>query len=599
MDQQKFSVDQHSNLPHLPGVYKFFNKNDKIIYVGKAKNLVKRVSSYFQETAKHNRKTWKLSKEIGHIEIVIVNSEFDALLLENSLIKENQPKYNILLKDDKTFPSILITNERFPKIYSTRRIIKDKGQYFGPYTSVKAMNSVLDIIRKIYKIRTCSLLLSEKNIREHKFKVCLEYHIGNCLGPCVGLQNETSYLDDIESAKDILKGNIQSLKSKYRHQMNEASSSLNFELAHQIKGKIDLLEHFQNKSLVVNPDINNIDVFGVVVSESNVFINYMKIQHGAIRVSETVEAKIKIEEELDDSLQTILFNLRIKYDSISTEILSNHELGDWGDWEIIHPKIGDKKKLLNLSLKNAIYFKNDKALKKDAEDKTNVVVNILQSDLSLKNPPLHIECFDNSNIQGSNPVASMVCFRNGKPSKKDYRKYNIKTVVGPDDFASMKEVVGRRYKRLLEEEQSLPDLIVIDGGKGQLHSACDALKELSVYGQIPIIGIAKRLEEIYYPEDQYPIHISKKSPSLKLLQHLRDEAHRFAINFHRNQRSKNSSVSELDSIKGIGKHTKDLLLQKFKSVKRLKSCASSDLEPLIGKHKSTIVIEHFLNKKGA
>jgi len=598
MDQQKFSVDQYSTLPHLPGVYKFFNKQEAIIYVGKAKNLAKRVSSYFQETAKHNRKTWKLSREIGHIEIVIVNSEFDALLLENSLIKENQPKYNILLKDDKTFPSIVITNERFPKIYATRHIIKDKGQYFGPYTSVKAMNSVLDIIRKIYKIRTCTLLLSDKNITEKKFKVCLEYHIGNCLGPCVGLQDEGSYLEDIESAKDILKGNIHSLKSKYKHQMHDASSQLNFELAHQIKGKVDLLERFHNKSLVVNPNINNIDVFAVVESEFVLFINYMKIQHGAIRVSETVEAKLKIAEELDDSLQTILFNLRIKYDSISTEILSNYEFSSWNDWEVINPKIGDKKKLLNLSLKNALYFKNDKLLKKDSEDKTSVVVKILQSDLSMKTLPFHIECFDNSNIQGTNPVASMVCFKNGKPSKKEYRKYNIKTVVGPDDFASMKEVVGRRYRRLLEENQKLPDLIVIDGGKGQLNSACDALKELNVYGKISIIGIAKRLEEIYFPEDQYPIHISKKSPSLKLLQHLRDEAHRFAITFHRNKRSKQSSESELDKIKGIGQQTRDLLLKEFKSVKRIRSTSKHDLEPIIGEHKTSIIIEYF-NKKGA
>jgi excinuclease ABC subunit C len=598
MDQQRFSVDQHGNLPHLPGVYKFFNKAGKIIYVGKAKDLTKRVSSYFSETAKQNRKTWKLSLEINHIEIVIVDSEFDALLLENSLIKENQPKYNILLKDDKTFPSILITNDQFPKIYSTRRIEKNKGQYFGPYTSVKAMNSVLDIIRKLYTIRTCSLTLSEKNIADRKFKVCLEFHIGNCLGPCEGLQKEAVYLKDIESSKEILKGNTHAIRTNYKRLMDQASKDLNFELAHDFKVKLELLDRFQTKSLIVNPKINNIDVLGVTQSDSTLYINYMKIQHGTIRISETVEAKLKIEEALEESLQTILFNLRIKYDSQSVEVITNSAITPWDDLNILVPQIGDKKKLLDLSMKNALYFKNDVILKRDSEDKTNIVVNILQEDLRLKHPPIHIECFDNSNIQGTNPVASMVYFKNGKPSKRDYRKYHIKTVIGPDDFASMKEVVGRRYKRLIEENQELPNLIVIDGGKGQLHSACDALKELNIYGQIPIIGIAKRLEEIYFPEDQYPIHISKKSPSLKLLQHLRDEAHRFAINFHRNERSKNSHISELDTIKGIGKHSRDLLLTTFKSVKRVKEASYSELEHLIGKSKSTIIQNHF-NKKGA
>jgi len=598
MDQQKFSVDQLNKLPHLPGVYKFFNKEETIIYVGKAKNLFKRVSSYFNEAAKQNRKTYKLSREINHIEIVIVNSEFDALLLENSLIKENQPKYNILLKDDKSFPSILVTNDRFPKIYSTRRIEKNKGEYFGPYTSVKAMNSVLDLIRKLYTIRTCNLSLTEKNIEEKKFKVCLEYHIGNCLGPCEGLHEESFYIEDIKSTKEILKGNLHVVRSHYKNLMSQASQELNFESAQRIKDKLDLLEKFQTKSLIVNPKISDIDVIGIVSDDGVLYVNFMKIQHGSIRISETVEVKPKIEENFQESLQTILFNLRSKYDSLSNEVLSNRMFEIWEDITLTIPKIGDKKKLLDLSLKNAIYFKNDQILKKESKVKNNTVVNILQKDLRLKNPPNHIECFDNSNIQGTNPVASMVCFKHGKPAKSEYRKFNIKTVEGPDDFASMKEVVGRRYKRLITENQELPGLVVIDGGKGQLHSACEALKELNVYGQIPIIGIAKRLEEIYFPEDQFPIHISKKSPSLKLLQHLRDEAHRFAITFHRNQRSRKSNLSELDKIKGIGKNTKETLLKTFKSVKRIGATSLDELKPIVGNAKAEIIHRYF-NRKGA
>lgn len=598
MEFQKFSTEEYLKLPHQPGVYKFFNQENIIIYVGKAKDLVKRVSSYFTKTDQGNRKTVRLVREIAWIEFVIVNSEFDALLLENSLIKENQPKYNILLKDDKTFPSILITNERFPRIFSTRRIIPSQGEYFGPYTSVKAMNNVLDLIRKLYTIRTCSLNLSKANVDKKKYKVCLEYHIGNCLGPCEGLQEEGSYLQDIQSAKEILKGNVGLVRSQYKALMQQAAEALKYEIAHSYKVKLDYLEKFQSKSLIVNPKISNTDVLGVIADGEKFFINYMRIEDGSIRVSETFEAKRRLDEPENELLQIILFNIQKKYSSVNTEVLCNKAVASWGTISVINPKIGDKRKLVDLSLKNALYFRNEKA-KRLTEVSTpgEKVLEQLQSDLGLDGLPKHIECFDNSNIQGTNPVSSMVCFKNGKPSKKDYRKYSIRTVEGPDDFASMREVVGRRYKRLLSEKEPLPDLIIVDGGKGQLSSACEALKEIGVYGQIPIIGIAKRLEEIYYPEDPVPLHISKKSSGLKLLQYLRDEAHRFAITFHRTKRSKESIKSSLDLINGIGPSTKSKLLQHFKSVKRMEQASPEELEKIVGKSKAAILSEA-INKKG-
>ncbi|XOV92726.1 MAG: excinuclease ABC subunit UvrC [Bacteroidota bacterium] len=604
MQSQKFSTDEYLMLPHQPGVYKFFDSKNIIIYVGKAKDLAKRVSSYFNKTAQSNRKTFRLVNEIKSIEVVLVNSEFDALLLENSLIKEHQPRYNILLKDDKSFPSICVTNERFPRVYSTRRIIRSKGDYYGPYTSVKAMDGVLDLLRKLYKIRTCNYVLSEENIRKRKFKVCLEYHIGNCLGPCEGLQHEVGYLEDIKNAREVLKGNISVVKNNFLKRMNEAAQELKFETAQDYKNRLDLLDKFQTKSLIVNQKITDVDVVGILTMEQKIFINYMKIQHGAIRVSETVETTIKMDEPLDELLQVVLFNLRKKYDSESPEILSNHNILSWEGVTVTIPQIGDKKKLVDLSIKNALFYKNDKAKRiESAKPYATKVLEQLQSDLRLTDLPVHIECFDNSNIQGTNPVASMVCFRNGKPSKKDYRKFNIKTVEGPNDFASMKEVVGRRYYKLKKENIALPNLIIVDGGKGQLSSAVEALKELDIYGKVPIVGIAKKLEEIYYPEDQIPLHISKKSPSLKLLQHLRDEAHRFAITFHRLKRSKSSVKSELDEIPGIGPKTKQLLLSEFKSVKRIKELGVTALSELIGLGKAKIIKDYFAaevasNKKG-
>ncbi len=598
MEKQRFSKSEYSKLPNEPGVYKFISNEGVIIYVGKAKNLIKRVSSYFNKSSEFNRKTIKLVQEINEIEFTIVNSEFDALLLENNLIKENQPKYNILLKDDKSFPSICISNERFPRIYSTRRIDKSLGEYFGPYTSVKAMNGVIDLIQKLYHIRTCNFNLSQKNISEQKFKVCLEYHLGNCLGPCEGLQDESDYLNDINSARKILTGQINTVLNEYKLQMHEAASSLNFEVAQTLKDKIEQLYTFQTKSLIVNPKIENVDVFSVISAEDNFYVNYMRIEHGAINISETLDFKRKIDAPDEEMLQSILFTLRKKYNSTSQEVLSNKEIISWDELTISQPKIGDKKKLIDLSLKNVLYFKQEvDSRQSNIQTKKNHTLIQMKKDLNLKELPVHIECFDNSNIQGTHPVASMVCFKNGKPSKKDYRKFNIKTVIGPDDFSSMNEIVGRRYLKLQTEDLPFPQLIIIDGGKGQLSAACDALKELGLYGSIPIIGIAKKLEEVFYPEDSFPLFLSKKSTTLKLIQQLRDEAHRFAITFHRSKRSKTQTVSELDKIQGIGPSTKNILLSKFHSVRRIKSSTYDELATIVGKSKAEIITNYFRQKK--
>lgn len=593
MEFQRFDREEYLRLPHKPGIYKFFNDADTIIYVGKAKDLRKRVSSYFTKSST-NGKTYRLVKEIKEFEFVIVESEFDALLLENNLIKENQPRYNILLKDDKSFPSICITNERFPRIYSTRRVDPKLGDYFGPYTNVKAMNSVLDLIRKLNKIRTCKFNLSVANVRAGKYKVCLEYHIGNCLGPCEGLQQESDYLSDIENVRTILKGKLGIVKRTYKERMAEAAGKLKFEVAQSYKAKLDLLDKFQSKTLIVNQKITNTDVFSLIADERSAFINYLKIQEGSITNSETVEVKKRLGEENEDVLLFTMFDLRQKYSSTSKEVYANIEVEGWQDITITVPQIGDKRRLIDLSLRNALFFKKERL--SNIKQPNQEVLELLMEDLKLPDLPVHIECFDNSNIQGTNPVASMVCFKNGKPSKKDYRKFNIKTVVGPDDFGSMKEVVGRRYLHLKKEELPIPNLIVVDGGKGQLSSACEALRELGLYGAIPIIGIAKRLEEIYFPEDQIPIHINKKSVSLKLIQQLRDEAHRFAITFHRQKRSKQSLMSSLDVVKGIGAETKQKLLSQYKSTKRIKEARTVDLEELIGKSKTKIISEAI--KKG-
>ncbi len=578
-------------LPDSPGVYKFYNKDGILIYIGKAKSIKKRVSSYFSKSSGINQKTLRLVSEIVSIDYTVSNTEFDALLLENNFIKQNQPKYNILLKDDKTFPYICILKERFPRIIYTRKYLPEQGEYFGPYSSVVAMKNVLELTRKLYSIRTCSLLLSETNIEQKKFKVCLEYHLGNCKGPCENLYDEKSYREEIEQARHILKGNINIVYQYFINQMKMASANLEFERAQRYKEKLDTLERFQSKSLVVNRDLTDIDVFTITSTEAYAYVNYLQVKEGSIIYSKTVELKKKLDESDEDLLSFSVWELREQTNSDNNVIFTNIPIVvPENNIENVVPKIGDKKKLLALSIKNALELKKDKEiLREGKKSRQKEVLITLQKDLQLQNLPDVIECFDNSNFQGTIPVASMVRFVDGKPEKKGYRHFNIKTVEGPNDFASMKEIVWRRYKRILDESAKLPDLIVVDGGKGQLSSACEALKELNIYGQVPIIGIAKKLEEIYYPEDPFPLHINKKSQGLLLLQQIRDEAHRFAITFHRQKRSKGQLKTEIQGLEGIGEKTALKLLKHFKSVKKIKEASFEDIESLIGKKKAEIV----------
>lgn len=601
MEHTRLSTKDISKLPDSPGVYRYYNREDDLIYVGKAKSLKKRVANYFSKSAGVNRKTLRMVSEIESIEVTLVNSEFDALLLENNLIKQNQPKYNILLKDDKTFPYICVSKEHFPRVYSTRKYIPSQGTYFGPYTSVKAMNNVLGLINTLFTLRTCRYDLSSENIAKGKFKVCLEYHIGNCLGPCEGLQSEEDYLRDVDQAVNILKGNLNIPKNYFKNNMQKAAASLQFELAQKYKEKLELVDRFQTKSIVVSPKIADVDVFSIVSDDKYAFVNYLRIKNGTINLSKTTEIKKKLNESDEDILGLIMIDLRDQYQSSSKEVLVNKDLDFSTDELTTHvPQRGDKRKLVELSLKNGLFAKKEKYQSlENVKDKGNRVLKQLQTDLQLKELPIHIECFDNSNIQGTNPVASMVCFKMGRPSKKDYRHYKIKTVVGPDDFASMTEVVGRRYKRLLEEEHPMPKLIVIDGGKGQLNAACDALRELGLYGEIPIIGIAKRLEEIYYPEDQFALHIDKKSESLRLIQKLRDEAHRFAINFHRDLRSKNSFQFGLENVKGVGRVTVDKLLKEFRSMKNIEEADPARIIELVGEARARLIANYFIQEKEA
>lgn len=591
MEIPRYTADEVKNIPKKPGVYRFHNKDAIVIYVGKAKNLKSRVSSYFNNLSGQNRKTHKMVSEISFFEFTIVNTEFDALLLENSLIKEYQPKYNILLKDDKSYPYITVVNEPFPRVFSTRRVDRKKGKYFGPYSSLPAMKNVLELMRNLYYIRTCNFNLTQKNIQAGKFKVCLEYHIGKCKAPCVGLQSEEDYMADIRLAEDIFKGNLAPAREFFKDQMLKASRALEFEHANLIKDKLGLLKKFYARTVIVSQKLTDIDVFGITSDDKTAYVNYLKIVNGTIILSKTVEAKKKLEETDSELLVQLAFELRQQYKSTSEKILSNVEF-EYENVDCRKPSIGDKRKLVDLALKNAMFFKKQKmSLIKPGGYREQRVLEQLQKDLHLKTLPEHIECFDNSNLGGSHPVASMVYFKNGKPAKKEYRKYQIKTVSGPNDFASMEEIVYRRYKRLLDEKTPLPDLVVVDGGKGQLSSAVLSLRELGIYGSLPIIGIAKRLEEIYFPNDEYPIHISKKSESLKLLQQIRDEAHRFAITFHRSRRSKSAITSELTQLKGIGKGTALLLLKHFKSLKKLRTASKDEIEKVIGKSKAGIVIK--------
>ena len=593
-----------AKVPELPGVYRYFDEEGTIIYVGKAKNLKNRVSSYFAKSNQHDRKTKRLVSQIRNLEFTIVNTEFDALLLENTLIKKHQPKFNILLRDDKMYPFICITNERFPKIITIRRVDKKLGTFFGPFANLKVMYSILDVFKQLYKFRTCNLNLSERNIEERKFKVCLEYHIGNCKGPCEDLQSEPDYLVEIEQAKSILKGNMALPKQYFEDKMNEAASKLAFEEAQEFKEKLAYLVNFQSKSTVVNPNIKDVDVFSIVSDEEAIYFNFMKVQNGFITQSQSLEVKKKLEETEEDILTMMVWEMRDKYESEAKEVITNIPLSvELKGVENTIPQIGDKRKLLDMSLKNVLYFRKEKADSKASEesagDSKMRILLTLKNDLQIKTVPRHIECFDNSNIQGTNPVSAMVCFKNGMPSKKDYRHFTPRTVVGPDDFATMNEVITRRYTRLLAEEAALPDLIIVDGGKGQLSAATTALKALGLYGKIPIIGIAKRLEEIYFPEDSIPLYIDKKSESLKLIQRLRDEAHRFGITKHRDKRSKNFIISQLESIEGIGKLTAAKLLKHFGTVSNIYKATPEELEILMGKTRATKIREQLsvINEK--
>ncbi len=585
-----------SVLPDKPGIYQFFDDSKTIIYIGKAKNLKKRVSSYFSKNHEH-RKTAILVRNITDIRHMVVETEQDALLLENNLIKKYQPRYNIRLKDDKSYPWICVKNEPFPRVFKTRNVIKDGSKYFGPYTSIYTVRTLLDLFKSEYKLRTCNYYLSQENIKNGKFKVCLEYHIGNCYGPCEGLYSEEVYNEGIQDIIDILKGNITGVISHLEKMMNKMSENLEFEEAFKIKEKYESLKRYQSRSTVVSPNITDIDVFTIEEDEKFAYINYLKIIKGAIIQTFTLEIRKTLNESKEELLLAGIVDIRQKIYSNAKEILVPVKLENvFDNIRFIIPKRGDKKSLLELSQRNAKYYRLEKdkqTVLKNPKIREERILNTIKKDLQLSELPKRIECFDNSNLQGSNPVAACVVFKNAKPFKKEYRHFNIKTVDGPNDFASMEEVVYRRYKRQIEEKKELPQLIVIDGGKGQLSSAVSALDKLNLRGKITIIGIAKRLEEIYFPGDSIPIYINKNSESLKVIQYLRDEAHRFGITFHRNKRSNSFITSELNSISGIGIKTSQKLLKDFKSVKHIKELNEKQLADSVGKAKAKVIYQYF------
>ena len=590
---------QLKTLPNSPGVYQYYDKDDVILYVGKAKNLKKRVSSYFTKNHEYG-KTRVLVKKIATIKHIVVETETDALLLENSLIKKHQPRYNVMLKDDKTYPWICIKKERFPRVFMTRNVVKDGSEYFGPYTSVRTIKALLDLIRELYPLRTCNYDLSETNIENGKYKVCLEYHLGNCLGPCEGLQTEADYRQEITEIRNIIKGNFKESLEKFNQMMLGFAAKMEFEEAQKIKEKVALLANYQAKSTVVNPTINNVDVFSVISDEEFGYLNFFKIANGAIIQSYTIEIKKKLDETDKNLLELFIIETRQKFNSLSREIYVPFEVEVGENIKVTVPKLGDKKRIVELSERNAKYYRQERFKQIKIVDPDRHVKRIMaqmQKDLRLSEEPRHIECFDNSNIQGTHPVAACVVFRDGKPSKKEYRHYNIKTVEGPDDFASMEEVVFRRYKRLLAEGESLPQLIIIDGGKGQLSSALKSLDILGLRGKIAIIGIAKRLEEIYYPDDPIPLYLDKKSETLKITQFLRNEAHRFGITFHRNKRSKSAIHSELEQIPNVGKQTITTLLRKFKSAKRVKNATFEELVAEVGNARAKKIYEYYHPKE--
>ena len=587
-------------LPDKPGVYQFLDEKDKVIYIGKAKSLKKRVSSYFSKDTGQSGKTTVMVKKIAGIQHVVVDTELDALLLENNLIKKYQPRYNVNLKDDKSFPWLCIKNERFPRIFSTRHVIHDGSEYYGPYASVKLMNTLLDLIRQLYPLRTCKFSLSEKNIRAKKFKVCLEYHLGNCKGPCEELQAEEDYNEAIAEIREIIKGNISNVVSNLRKLMKQYADLLAFEKAQVVKEKLNMLERYQSKSLVVNPRINNVDVFSIISDQESAYVNYLRIINGAIVQAHTIEMKKKLDETDSELLTLAVADLRQRFESDSQELILPFNL-DFKFPAIIVtiPKIGDKKQLLDLSERNAKYYKLEKRKQMelvDPERHTKRILSTMMKDLRLPELPIHIECFDNSNIQGDYPVAAMVCFKNAKPSKADYRHFNINTVAGPNDYASMEEVILRRYKRIVEEQQTLPQLIIIDGGKGQLSSAVGILEKIGLRGKISIIAIAERLEELYFPNDPVPLHIDKKSETLRLIQYMRDEAHRFGITHYRKKHEKGVIKSTLTEIDGIGEGYAKKLLYKFKSVKRIGEASLEELQQAIGKVKGKQVYDFFQKK---
>ena len=602
MTAEEFSTIR-SSIPTKPGVYRYLDKSGKLLYVGKAKNLRKRVSSYFVQKKYASARLKLLIRKIAKIETTVVNSERDALFLENSIIKAQQPKYNVALRDDKTYPYIVIKHEPFPRIFFTRKLINDGSEYYGPYTSVFQTREILKFIKKLYPIRTCNLSLTKENIEQGKYKVCLEYHIDNCLGPCVGKQSREDYDNNIEQIRDILKGNLGTIRTTMKEKMAAFSKELAFEQAHEMKVKLDYVDTFAHKSLVVNPKLKNIDVISIASDEKVAFANYMKVHKGSVVKVQTIELKKALEETDEELLVYALYDIQERGITLENEILVPTAIKlPEEEITITIPKIGDKKKLLLLSTKNAKIKLRDYQLKREQrqrKQKVNPVLLQMKEDLRLKELPLHIECFDNSNFQGDQPVASCVVFRNGKPFKSDYRRFNIKTVEGPDDFASMEEIVFRRYKRLLEEDEDLPQLIIIDGGKGQLNSALKSLQLLGIESKVTIIGIAKKLEEIYFPGDKYPVHINKRSPSLRIIQQLRNEAHRFAITFHRNKRIKSTLKTELTEIEGIGPKTAQKLLSHFRSIKKVKEANLSQLEQVINKRAAKRVNDYFTQQKPA
>ena len=594
MEQTPLEV-QIKILPHSPGVYQYYDKDGKLLYVGKAKNLKKRVSSYF--TKKHDSyRIAAMVKKIVKIEHIVVETEMDALLLENSLIKNRNPRYNIMLRDDKTYPWLCIKNERFPRVFLTRRMIKDGSEYYGPFSSVKTVRALLDLIKGLYPLRTCKYDLSADKIAAGKYKLCLEYHIGNCLGPCDALQTEQSYMDNIENVRRLVKGDYKNAAKHFESQMMELAAEMQFEDAQRIKDKLEILKKYQSKSTVVNPKITNVDVFTILTDETHAYVNYLQLSHGAIIRSHTLEIKKKLDETDQELLEMAIVELRQRFNSQCKEIYVPFHINLGDLVKVTVPQLGDKKKIIDLSLRNAKFYRQEqfKTIKiVDPDRHVKRLMAQMKGDLRLDEEPRHIECFDNSNIQGTNPVAACVVFKNGKPSKKEYRHFNIKTVEGPDDFASMEEVVHRRYRRLLEEGEPLPQLVVVDGGKGQLSSGLKALDRLGLRGKITIIGIAKRLEELFYPNDPVPLYLDKRSETLKVIQQMRNEAHRFGIRHHRNKRSKQAIETELDNITGIGEKTAIELLKHFRSVSRIKDASKKELAEIVGVSKAQKIVDFY------